>query len=196
MSLYKIVSGEDKIFEERSHIALFGRSNVGKSSLINCLLGSKSAKSSNKPGKTVTFNFYDFAPDLFLVDLPGYGFAKGGNKHIEKLRKRLLWYLFESGANFRAAILVIDAKVGLGQADEELVEILREKGIKPHIVFNKIDRLNQKQKHRLSVNFQKTYGLMMDQDDDNRENSSEKLFFVSAKQCGTTAELKNELLKN
>ena len=95
----KIVSGSNEIFSDGRHLAFFGRSNVGKSSTINALLNNKNAaKTSGTPGKTITFNFFDISTTdteekRYLVDLPGYGYAKHGEKFREKLRRRLIWYL-------------------------------------------------------------------------------------------------------
>ena len=88
----KGVKGSNEILErDFLHLAFYGRSNVGKSSCINALLGRKDlVKSSSKPGKTKELNFFEVNSDFFVVDLPGYGYAKLSPKEREKLRKLIL----------------------------------------------------------------------------------------------------------
>lgn len=142
-----VVSGSDSIFTTGTHLAFFGRSNVGKSSTINALLGTKTAKVSSTPGKTITFNFYDISEgeqQRFLVDLPGYGYARHGEQFREKLRRRLIWYLTDSGADIEKFCLVIDAKAGLTELDHSAIDLARQTDQDLVILVNKIDRLNQK----------------------------------------------------
>jgi GTP-binding protein len=144
-----IVSGSDPIFNDGLHVAFFGRSNVGKSSTINRLLNNKkAAKVSTTPGKTVTFNFYNISADddtRYLVDLPGYGYAKHGRAFREKLRRRLIWYINESGARIEKFCLVLDAKAGLTDIDRSAIDLASQASIEICLLVNKIDRLNQKQ---------------------------------------------------
>ena len=95
----KGIIGEDPILKEgRAHIVFAGRSNVGKSSTINKLLGSKLTRTSRTPGKTQELNFYLVGRDTYVVDLPGYGYAKMSIAAAEKMRKRIIWYLTQSNA--------------------------------------------------------------------------------------------------
>lgn len=126
-------------------IAFSGRSNVGKSSLINSLTGRKSlARVSSSPGKTITINFYDVDRKLFLVDLPGYGFAKR-TAADKQLWSRLTDGYFTSNKNIdllRLVVQLIDSRIGPTADDRDMLRYLREAGI-PHIVVaTKSDKLN------------------------------------------------------
>ncbi len=126
-------------------IAFSGRSNVGKSSIINTLTGRKSlARVSGAPGKTITINFYDIDRKLFLVDLPGYGFAK--RAPADKLQwSQLTDGYFTSNKNIdllRLVVQLIDSRVGPTRDDRDMLSFLRQAEI-PHIVVaTKIDKLN------------------------------------------------------
>ena len=126
-------------------VAFSGRSNVGKSSLINSLLGRKSlARVSSAPGKTITINFYDVDKKLFLVDLPGYGFAK------RRPEDKAQWSALTDGyftKNPRIDLLklviqLIDSRVGPTADDEMMLQFLREAGIPFLVVATKADKLN------------------------------------------------------
>lgn len=126
-------------------IAFSGRSNVGKSSLINSLTGRRSlARVSSAPGKTITINFYDVDKKLFLVDLPGYGFAK--RAPADKLQwSRLTDGYFTSNKNIdllRLVVQLVDSRVGPTKDDRDMLTYLRNAEL-PHIVVaTKIDKLN------------------------------------------------------
>lgn len=169
-----IVSGSNEIFTTGSHLAFFGRSNVGKSSTINALLNSKSAaRVSGTPGKTITFNFFDISGgnrSRFLVDLPGYGYAKHGEQFREKLRRRLLWYVSDSGAEIEKICLILDAKAGLTEIDKSAVDLANQSGIPLVVLVNKIDRLNQKQLSALRKDIES-----------NPELENANVFYYSAK---------------
>ena len=126
-------------------VAFSGRSNVGKSSLINSLLGRKSlARVSSAPGKTITINFYDVDKKLFLVDLPGYGFAK------RRPEDKAQWSALTDGyftKNPRIDLLklviqLIDSRVGPTADDEMMLQFLREAEIPFLVVATKSDKLN------------------------------------------------------
>ena len=126
-------------------IAFSGRSNVGKSSLINSLLGRKSlARVSSSPGKTITINFYDVDKKLFLVDLPGYGFAKRPPADREQWSALTDGY-FTKNPNLdllKLVIQLIDSRVGPTADDEMMLSFLRETGIPFLVVATKSDKLN------------------------------------------------------
>lgn len=126
-------------------IAFSGRSNVGKSSLINSLLGRKSlARVSSAPGKTITINFYDVDKNLFLVDLPGYGFAKRRPEDKEQWSSLTDGY-FTKNPNLdllRLVIQLIDSRIGPTADDEMMLQFLRTSEIPFVVVATKADKLN------------------------------------------------------
>lgn len=144
----KGIIGTDPILtEEKPHIVFAGRSNVGKSSVINSLARKKDlVKSSSMPGKTREVNFFLINKKVYFVDLPGYGYAKVSPKEREKLKKLILWYLFCAGVRPKKVVLIIDVQAGLTTYDKEMLGLLKENGYDATIVVNKIDRLNQKEK--------------------------------------------------
>ncbi|MFW0871434.1 MAG: ribosome biogenesis GTP-binding protein YihA/YsxC [Patescibacteria group bacterium] len=145
----KGIIGSDELTEDahRKHIAFVGRSNVGKSSLMNALLGRNNlVKSSARPGKTTEINYFEVGEHYYFVDLPGYGFARLGAKQREKLRKLIVWYLLRSEIAKRAVCMVLDAGVGMTDFDREVLALIEEAEIPVCIVVNKIDRLNQSER--------------------------------------------------
>ncbi|PIQ35885.1 MAG: hypothetical protein COV32_02520 [Candidatus Yonathbacteria bacterium CG10_big_fil_rev_8_21_14_0_10_43_136] len=141
----KGIIGTDPILKEKhSQIAFVGRSNVGKSSVINSLVMKKDlVKSSSMPGKTREINFFLINKKLYFVDLPGYGFARMGAKGAEKIRKLILWYLGSREAVVGFVVLIVDSVVMPMPYDKEMADILRAENIPFVAVANKIDRLNQ-----------------------------------------------------
>lgn len=142
----KGIKGTDTIlFDGLPQVAFVGRSNVGKSSIINSLLhNSNLVKVSTRPGKTTEINFFKVNNKIYFVDLPGYGYAKVSPAEKEKLKKLILWYLMGSGVRPLKVVLILDIKAGFTQFDEEMVNVLREYEHSYLIVANKVDKLNQK----------------------------------------------------
>jgi len=137
-----ILGTDDILTDGKPHIAFLGRSNAGKSSVINSLVSRKNlAKSSSVPGKTREINFFLVNDTCYFADLPGYGFAKISRKKREKLKKLINWYLTYSGAPIRLVILVMDAFTGPTELDREIYDALRDIGHKVLIVANKADRV-------------------------------------------------------
>ena len=123
-------------------IAFSGRSNVGKSSLINALLGRKSlARVSGSPGKTITANFYNIDRQYYLVDLPGYGFAKRPDSEREKW-STLMGAYFDNNPNLRLVVQLIDRKVGPTRDDDQMLSWLYETRTPYIIAATKADKLN------------------------------------------------------
>ena len=144
----KGVIGTDVVFTDGvPEVAFVGRSNVGKSSLINSLTGRKSlVKVGNKPGKTTELNFFSINnKKCYFVDLPGYGYAKATPKQRGKIEKLILWYLMYSEARPRRVVIILDVKAGLTDFDAEMIRVLEEQGHPYLIVANKVDKLNQKE---------------------------------------------------
>ena len=127
-------------------VALSGRSNVGKSSLINTLLGRKSlARVSATPGKTVTVNFYEVDKKLFLVDLPGYGFA-ARSKDSQGAWQSLTDGYFTKNKNIdlvRGVVQLIDSRAGITRDDAMMIDYMNSVNIPYIIVITKIDKLNK-----------------------------------------------------
>lgn len=156
----KGIRGTDPILNDiKLQYAFVGRSNVGKSSVINALLNRKGiAKSSSTPGKTKEINFFLVNEEFFFVDLPGYGYARVSNKDKEQLVKMILWYLLESGANPKLVFLIIDANVGITKKDEEMIRALREGDVPFAVIGNKIDKINKSIRKREIEKLKKTCG--------------------------------------
>ena len=130
-------------------IAFAGKSNVGKSSLINALMNRKSfARVSEKPGKTQTINFYNINGNLYLVDLPGYGYASVSQETKEKWGKMIENYLHRS-KQLRAVFLLIDIRHEPSANDRLMYEWILSQGYHPVIIATKLDKINrsQVQKH-------------------------------------------------
>ncbi|MBO4452764.1 MAG: YihA family ribosome biogenesis GTP-binding protein [Clostridia bacterium] len=124
-------------------IALSGRSNVGKSSLINSLLGRKKlARVSSEPGKTITVNYYSVDKKLYLVDLPGYGFAKRSKADILRWSALTENYFCENSA-LKCVFQLIDVKIGITDDDRMMLDYLKHYGIPFIIVATKCDKLNK-----------------------------------------------------
>lgn len=126
-------------------VAFSGRSNVGKSSLVNCLLGRKSlARVSSAPGKTVTVNFYDIDGKLFFVDLPGYGFAKRRPEEREQWSALTDGYFTKNkhADLLQLVIQLIDSRVGPTGDDEMMLSYLRTTGTPFLVAATKADKLN------------------------------------------------------
>lgn len=143
----KGIVGTDVILTDGvPQVAFVGRSNVGKSSTINSLVGRKDlVKTSNKPGKTTEINFFGVnGRKAYFVDLPGYGYAQASPKRKESIEKLILWYLLYSEATIAKVVLILDAKAGLTAFDAEMIRVLREQGHPYLVVANKADGLNQR----------------------------------------------------
>ena len=143
----KGITGPDPILSDGlPQVAFIGRSNVGKSSIINSLVNSKVlVKVSPRPGKTTEINFFKINGAFYLVDLPGYGYARTGPAEREQLLNLILWYLKSSGVQSLEVVLILDVKAGLTNFDEEIISVLQHYKHSFVIVANKIDKLNQKE---------------------------------------------------
>ena len=149
----KISAGEPRQFPRNAipQIAFSGRSNVGKSSLINTLLNRKSmARVSSAPGKTITVNFYDVDSKLFLVDLPGYGYAKR-TKEDQIRWSNLVDGYFTKNPNIDLLNLVlqlVDSRVGFTKDDMDMISFMNDADIPYVIVATKTDKLNKTEREK------------------------------------------------
>jgi len=130
---------------DKPEIAFAGKSNVGKSSLINALMYRKSyAKTSSTPGKTQTINFYNINEMMYLVDLPGYGYAKVPIKEKEKWGELINRYL-NTSEQLRAIFLLIDIRHKPGNHDKMMYDWVLSSGVEPIIIATKLDKLKRSQ---------------------------------------------------
>ena len=134
---------------DKPEVAFAGKSNVGKSSLINALMNRKSyARISATPGKTQTINFYNINDEMYLVDLPGYGYTRVSEKEKERWGKMIERYL-HSSAQLKAVFLLIDIRHDPSANDRMMYKWVVEQGYHPIIIATKLDKIkrSQVQKH-------------------------------------------------
>ncbi|MCK9393900.1 MAG: ribosome biogenesis GTP-binding protein YihA/YsxC [Candidatus Paceibacterota bacterium] len=141
----KGVTGTDSIFEDGiPQFAFIGRSNVGKSSVINSLVGQGGlARTSSFPGFTRQINLFLINHSFYLVDLPGYGYAKLPFVMRDKIKGMVNWYFFNSKIEQKKILLIIDAYVGLTKDDLLILRSLEEHGKNVVIVANKVDKIRK-----------------------------------------------------
>lgn len=140
----KSINGTDKILYDRKfQVAFVGRSNVGKSSLINSLVHEKLARSSKAPGKTKHLDIFLINNKFYFVDFPGYGFAHAPADERERYRKMMMWYFEFSEVKRRTVIHIVDSVVGMTEFDLQMVEYLSKLKIDRIIIANKIDKLSR-----------------------------------------------------
>ena len=139
-SVYSLKQLPEPIYPE---IAFAGRSNVGKSSLINTLVGRKNlVKTSSKPGKTQSLNFFEVEGGLFLVDLPGYGFARVA-QNIRAAWQQLITSYLESRETLACVVVIIDLRHELKRQDRELIDWLKFNGLVSLPVYTKADKMSK-----------------------------------------------------
>ena len=139
-------------------LAFWGRSNVGKSSLLNSLWGRRSmARTSSQPGKTRTINYYNVNDSCYMVDLPGYGYAKVSRELAAKWHKMIEKYLDTSGA-LRVVFLLIDIRHDPSKQDVEMYKLLYDKGFNPLIIATKADKIKKGAVEKSVKNIRRTLG--------------------------------------
>lgn len=141
------VCGITSTFPENTkpEVAFAGKSNVGKSSLINALMNRKAlARTSAQPGKTQTINFYNVNNEIYLVDLPGYGYAKVSQQEKEKWGKLIERYLHES-PQLKAVFLLIDIRHAPSENDRNMYDWIVYQGYEPIIIATKLDKIKRSQ---------------------------------------------------
>lgn len=140
-------------------VALVGRSNVGKSSIINILANQRNlARTSNQPGRTREINLYLINGSNYLLDLPGYGYAAASKGTRLELEKVINGYLFESLYRQKKVAVVIDAKVGVTKLDLAMIGLLEKHQKEIIVVANKIDKLKSSEFHKKMAEIKKLIG--------------------------------------
>ena len=159
---------------DRPEIAFAGRSNVGKSSLINTLLGRKNlVRTSKKPGRTRTINFFDVNGEFYLVDLPGYGYAKVSKKERAAWGPMIDSYL-DLRPTLEVLVCIMDIRRGVEDDDMQLIEAAPHFGIQPVLVFTKADKLSKQKRQKRRRELAEVFGVEPD----------EILLFSSEKRIG------------
>lgn len=144
-------------------IAFVGRSNVGKSSLINCMINRKAlARTSGNPGKTRTINFYNVENRLYFVDLPGYGYAKASRTESEKWGKMIETYLLKR-EQLKRIVMLVDIRHDPMKNDMAMFEWLRYYGYGMTLIATKCDKINRSQIQKHTANIRKCFGLKPDE---------------------------------
>ncbi len=133
---------------DKPEVAFAGKSNVGKSSLINGLMNRKAlARTSSQPGKTQTVNFYNINEELYFVDLPGYGYAKVSVAVKEKWGKMIEKYL-RTSEQLKAVFLLVDIRHEPSANDKNMYDWIVYQGFKPIIIATKLDKINRSQRDK------------------------------------------------
>jgi GTP-binding protein len=131
-------------------IAFAGRSNVGKSSLVNALTGRKTlAKTSNTPGRTQQLNYFNLGGRLYMVDMPGYGYAKVSKDKRDNWTRLVFDYL-RGRPNLRCVFILVDARHGLKESDIELMKMLDETAVQYRILLTKADKVKNQDLQKIS----------------------------------------------
>ena len=130
---------------ELAEVAFAGKSNVGKSSLINALMNRKSyARTSAQPGKTQTINFYNINGEIYFVDLPGYGYAKASKTEVEKWGRMIERYL-KTSKQLKCVFLLVDIRHEPGANDKLMYDWVVANGFTPVIIATKLDKIKRSQ---------------------------------------------------
>ena len=134
----------------KSEVLIVGKSNVGKSSLINALCNKKKmAFTSSKPGHTRLLNYYDIDNSFYIVDAPGYGYAKGG-LDLDRLFASMMESYFDNNNKLKLVLILLDARRELSEDDQEIINFVKESNVSYFIVITKYDKVNQKEKAALN----------------------------------------------
>lgn len=166
VSRFLLAASDETRFPAASapEIAFLGRSNVGKSSVINALLGTKIAKTSSTPGRTRTINFYEIRwpgkprPAMFFADLPGYGYARLPREVTAEWAKFIEPYL-EHRPTLGLSIVLVDCNVPPQDSDRQLVDWLRDRQRNLLVVATKADRLSGNTLHATLEELRREFGV-------------------------------------
>ena len=130
---------------QKIEVAFAGKSNVGKSSLINALMNRKSlARTSAQPGKTQTINYYNINDELYFVDLPGYGYAKVSQETKEQWGRMVERYL-QTSRQLKAVFLLVDIRHRPGENDRNMYDWILHQGYQPIVIATKLDKIKRSQ---------------------------------------------------
>ena len=146
VKFYKSVGLETSeiMFDAKNEVVFVGRSNVGKSSIMNALFEKKDlVKTRARPGKTKLANIFTVANKYYMTDLPGYGFAKLGKNLKEQLDGLISWYLEERTTHLKKVVILIDSKLGAQQTDLDMYKYILELELPVTIVLSKIDKIGK-----------------------------------------------------
>lgn len=139
---------------DRAEVAFAGRSNVGKSSLINALFNRKQlARASSEPGRTREINFFAILDAMYVVDLPGYGYAKAPKPVVEKWTRLTRNYL-KGRASLQRVLLLIDSRRGVGDVDKEIMSVLDSAAVVYQVVLTKADKLKTNEQEKVLADTQ------------------------------------------
>ena len=159
---------KEKPQDLKPEVLIVGKSNVGKSSLINALCQKKKlAFTSSKPGHTRLLNYYDIDGKFYLVDAPGYGYAKGG-LDLDRLFANMMESYFDNNQELKLVLILLDARRELSDDDQEIISFVKESNYPYFLVITKLDKVNQKEKAALNKHL-KSLGL-----------TGENVFYTSA----------------
>jgi len=175
-----LVKDDDILASDIPQIAFIGRSNVGKSSLINTITNSKISRTSSFPGRTQEINIFLVNDTFYLVDLPGYGFARSSGLGREKIGELIDSYLFNSIYTQQKIVLIIDANVGMTEKDILMFNELKNYEKNFMIVANKIDKMTQSEYHKKLTEIKKI-------------TNEHKIFPFSTKRKDNLSSLVNEI---
>ena len=143
-------SRKEKPQDLKPEVLIVGKSNVGKSSLINALCQKKKiAFTSSKPGHTRLLNYYNIDDKFYLVDAPGYGYAKGG-LDLDRLFASMMESYFDHNTELKLVLILIDARRELSADDQEIISFIKESHVPFYLVITKLDKVNQKEKAALN----------------------------------------------
>ena len=142
--------------DDRPEVCFAGRSNVGKSSLLNAITKRKSlARTSNTPGRTQQINYFSVSNKLYIVDLPGYGYAKAPLHEVKKWQKLVFSYM-SGRRNLKRIFLLIDIRHGIKSNDIEIMNLLDEAAVNYQIIFTKCDKIKGQTLENLVMDYAKS----------------------------------------
>ena len=140
---------------EKTEIAFAGRSNVGKSSLINAVFCKKDlARASATPGRTQQLNYFDLDDKMYIVDMPGYGYAKASDNRVKEWNNLVFTYL-KGRPNLRRVFLLIDSRHGIKDKDTEVMKLLDKAAVSYQLILTKTDKLNAASLEKITADVKK-----------------------------------------